>query len=216
MHKQDEYSNEQNQGNDGHDDNDNDRPPLEGPELSTGSSLGSLGMLVLELSEPAADFAAMKHHPTYKPFKERCATADWSPSDACSKATRHYIVADECELIELCDYLCVASPHLRELLLPSSDSETPEEQIRRQASNSLSGPVERLSPEHTHAVQSLSSMAARALASSSSDSDVPPPPPGAGASFKLDSEEKVHDFLSRCGVTCTENSSRCVKAALLN
>ena len=41
---------------------------------------------------------------------------DWTPGACASKATRHYIVGDMSEIMELARYLMKASPHMAALL----------------------------------------------------------------------------------------------------
>ncbi|KAJ1397813.1 hypothetical protein B484DRAFT_406853, partial [Ochromonadaceae sp. CCMP2298] len=85
------------------------------------SDVGPLAVLVLELAGVGAEvcsYAAMQLWPTQRGQRVRTACGDWTPSAACSRARRHYLVGDLCEMRELCNYLASESPHLARLLVP--------------------------------------------------------------------------------------------------
>ena len=90
--------------------------------------LEPLGVLVLEFSQAGAN---MSNNPNPfcstviwpKNFMDRkrlLLEADWTPDMALSKSTRHYIVGDASEIVELANALMEVSPRLKAMLRPSS------------------------------------------------------------------------------------------------
>jgi hypothetical protein len=181
----------------------------------------------------------MRLWPTSKQARKREACSDWTPSQACSRARRHYIVGDMCEISELCAYLAAVSPHLAELLLPlrrrpstksqtAAVSDTPSALVSAAVANSLSGPVAALRPRATQRVPSLAQLAARTAAGEANARSGAGPEAGCGGSaaaaassaagssgHTLDTVDKVHAFLKRCGAKHPERANPCLKAGLL-
>ena len=83
-----------------------------------GAEIEPLGILVLEFPTRGANasFAATKLYPSSRAARKRVPCADWTPGAICSDATRHYIVGDKSEIVELAKSLAESSEHLAALL----------------------------------------------------------------------------------------------------
>jgi hypothetical protein len=93
----------------------------------TTEELEPIAILVLELSqrggeaEGASDlpmFAQTRLWPRSHAQRKRTATPDWTPNQIAGQATRHYIIGDKCEVVELAKALAEASPRMALLLRP--------------------------------------------------------------------------------------------------
>lgn len=142
-----------------------------------------------------------------------------------SKSRRHYVVGDLSEMLELTNFLISASSHVGNILrIPLGDKVAP----ARKIFNSLSGDISVLglnstpSDTFTHVLdvdESASSSSVCALKSLCIDAIV-----GASTlreekqqSRQFETEDDVHDFLRRCGITYDlDEVNMCLKAALLN
>jgi hypothetical protein len=131
--------------------------------------------------------------PASNQAKKRVMCGEWI--NGFSNSTRHYLLGDQVEMEELVKYLAHVSPHLKSLL-QATDTK------KRKASimNTLLGDIQSLHPLATPLRRGTKSE------SSSSTADEPP---------RLDTEEKVHEFLKRCGVKAPEDVNTCLKAGLL-
>ena len=91
----------------------------------TDDTIEPLGMLTLDLAAPvgtargAPAFSSMQMYPVYKPARKHAPCGDWTPGACASSATRHYIIGDLSEIMELARYLASASPHMAALLTPA-------------------------------------------------------------------------------------------------
>ena len=111
-----------------HGDSDDSNIAEPGTMEACNEDLEPLGVLVLEFSQAGAN---MSNNPNpfcstviwpknWRDRKRRLVEADWTPDMAFSKSTRHYIVGDASEIVELANALMEVSPRLKAMLLPSS------------------------------------------------------------------------------------------------
>eukprot|EP01049_Picozoa_sp_SAG25_P011598 SAG25_NODE_1439_length_3023_cov_1.781806_3_plen_586_part_01 len=89
--------------------------------------LEPLGILVLEFATRGArhaSFAVTKLYPRSASARKRVLCADWTPGNILSDATRHYIIGDKSEMVELAKSLATSSKRLAALLRPEIASAT--------------------------------------------------------------------------------------------
>ena len=163
-----------------------------GSEIS-GADIEPIAVLVLELSGRGADvgasFASMQVYPAARQQRgSRSPSADWTPKMGASRATRHYIVGDASEVVELANFLSAQNDALRRLLVPPPRQQAAgrraalrsgrthcqaptlvtvapaaTEEVARRALNSLCGALHELRPQHTPQVLSLAHAAAATM-----------------------------------------------------
>jgi hypothetical protein len=209
-----------------------------------GDKLETLGLLVLEFGDQCKNLLSVpgngvnhtisNEHPfastvAYpKNWQERFRLPykmDWTPDAMFSKSRRHYVVGDLSEMLELTNFLMSASSNVDNMLrIPLGDRFA----SARKILNSLSGDISVLrlnsTPSDTFPqylkIDESSSSSLRSLKSLCLDVLV-----GSSTlrvekqqSRQFETEDDVHDFLLRCGVSTysLDDVNKCLKAALLN
>jgi hypothetical protein len=211
-----------------------------------GNKLKTLDLLVLEFGDKCENLLSVNQsgnggnstisneHPfaltvAYpKKWQERMRLAyekDWMPNEMFSKSRRHYLVGDLSEMLELSNFLISASSHVGNMLrLPLGDKFS----SARKIFNSLLGDISVLGLDSTpsdtftnvlNEDESASASYVGALKSLCIDAIV-----GVSTlredkqqSRQFETEDDVHDFLCRCGITYDlDKVNMCLKAALLN
>ena len=84
------------------------------------SGSSDAGVLILEVAEPASEFAARRVHSEFSAEETWEPCGDWTPGRSASRATRHYVSGAIKELRELCNYLMAVCPGLKDLVRGSS------------------------------------------------------------------------------------------------